>query len=261
MSGFSADWLALRAPADDRARALDLVETATAGLAAPLVCDLGAGTGATLRALAPRIAGPHRWLLVDADADLLAEAARRFAAAPLPDVEFRARQADLVAEPAAWDEPPALVTASALFDLASAAWIGRFAAALAAARLPLLAMLTYDGRLEAAPAHPLDATMHAAFDAHQRSEKSFGPAAGPDAPQILAAAFAAHGYGMRERDTPWVLEAGRDDALIAATLEGWANAAREMGEAGVEDWLAARLMSTQRLLVGHRDQLFTPPAA
>lgn len=270
MSGFSADWLALRTPADDRARSAALIALVAARLAPPLaLCDLGAGTGATLRALAPHLPTPQRWRLVDADAALLAEAERRFGETARPGIAMATRRADLLADPAPWPpapspEAPALVTASALFDLTSAAWIARFAAACAAARVPVLAMLTYDGHLAADPVHALDAPMREAFNRHQQGEKSFGKAAGPDAPATLAAAFAAHGYRVEERSTPWLLTAERDGELIAATLEGWAQAARELTPADtgeIDAWLAARLADTQRLEVGHRDQLFLPPEA
>ncbi|GAB5374937.1 MAG: hypothetical protein AcusKO_13990 [Acuticoccus sp.] len=259
MSGFSVDWLDLRAAADGRARALDLLAELAPHRTSPAeVVDLGAGSGATLRALAPHLPGA-RWCLVDADADLLAEAERRAKAA---GITVTTRCADLTRNPAPWTGRPALVTASALFDLASPAFIAAFAQAAAAAAVPVLAMLTFDGRLSLTPPHPLDAAMVDAFNTHQRGEKSFGRAAGPDAPQHLAEAFAAHGYRVIARDTPWRLEAGRDDALIAATIDGWAGAAREVASepaAAIAAWRAARLAATDTLLVGHRDQLFLPP--
>ena len=263
--GFSADWLALRAPADDRARAADLITAAASAVegAAPLtIVDLGAGTGATMRALAPEFPTPQAWTLVDADPALLA-VAEASAAGTQPGVVVTTRLADLVAEPAPWTESPSLVTASALFDLASRVWIDRLAAACAADRVPLLAMLTYDGVLQAAPVMPFDDTMRVAFNTHQRGEKSFGRAEGPDAPAALAAAFGAHGYRVMERETPWVLLAGRDDALIEAMLDGWAGAASEILPeltAEIARWRAARKRATERLTVGHKDQLFLPPS-
>jgi len=263
---FSAEWLALRAAADARARADNLIERAAALLSVSgtpaAVTDLGAGTGATLRALSPRLPLPQRWTLVDADAALLSEAERLFAAAPVDSVSVTTRACDLSQAPAPWDEPPGLVTASALFDLASAGFIARFAGAAAADRVPVLAMLTYDGVIEAAPAHPLDAEIREAFNRHQKGEKAFGPAAGPDAPARLRAAFAAHGYAAEEAASPWRLAAGADDALIAASVEGIARAAGEIlpgrGEE-VAAWRAARLTRTDALVVGHCDQLFVPP--
>src|SRR6185312_14115446 len=67
MSKFSADWLALREPADRAARDRGLARRFAAALPPrPRIIDLGAGTGATARALAPFVAGT--WILVDRDA-------------------------------------------------------------------------------------------------------------------------------------------------------------------------------------------------
>ena len=74
MTGFTADWLALREPADRRARNRELVRDLTAwrrDLRELAVVDLGAGTGAALRYLAPRLGGEQTWLLLDHDAALL----------------------------------------------------------------------------------------------------------------------------------------------------------------------------------------------
>lgn len=79
-----AHWLALREPADAAARAEDLVDLVRPRLAGagPLVVhDLGAGTGAMARWLAPRLPGPQHWILHDRDADLLARAAAGMPAA------------------------------------------------------------------------------------------------------------------------------------------------------------------------------------
>ena len=76
MTGFSTDWLAQREPFDTAARALawpsfgPLLETirptATAGASTPLrVLDLACGSGANLRALAPRLGGAQVWQMVD----------------------------------------------------------------------------------------------------------------------------------------------------------------------------------------------------
>ena len=67
MSGFSADWLALREPYDLRARnpaVLDAVVTWCKDMFAIRVVDLGCGTGSTLRALTPRLPGRQNWRLV-----------------------------------------------------------------------------------------------------------------------------------------------------------------------------------------------------
>jgi SAM-dependent methyltransferase len=102
MGDFSTDWLALRESADSRARSTRLVGSLLARLAAfthdpgaesspprqPLrILDLGCGTGANFRYLAPRLglvpgAGPwdrQDWICVDRDRKLLADLIRRTA--------------------------------------------------------------------------------------------------------------------------------------------------------------------------------------
>lgn len=261
MSGFSADWLALREPADACARSADLIARAGADLGtrvAPLVCDLGSGTGAGMRAFAPAFPRDTRWLLTDNDPDTLAVAARS-------GDRVETRLTDLAADPAPWSDDCALVTATALFDLAAPAWIDRLADRLAAARLPLLACLTYDGRVGFSPAQDGDAAICAAFNRHQRQSKGLGgAAAGPGAVDVLCTALAARGYAVHRADAPWRLTADRDSPLIADLLGGWAAA---MVDAGLVDasvageWLAARMIRTDRVTVGHTDLYARPPAA
>ena len=74
----SREWLALREPADAGARSRELVEHL--GRHPPptgrwVIHDLGCGTGAMGRWLAPLLSGPQHWVLHDRDADLLALAA------------------------------------------------------------------------------------------------------------------------------------------------------------------------------------------
>ena len=74
----SSDWLALREPADAAARARDLAERLRRELPAAgrgLIHDLGCGSGAMGRWLAPLLPGPQHWVLHDRDADLLTLAA------------------------------------------------------------------------------------------------------------------------------------------------------------------------------------------
>ncbi|HZP16183.1 MAG TPA: hypothetical protein VFA96_10195, partial [Nocardioides sp.] len=69
----SRRWLALREPADAAARAADLVEHLARRASKPWVIhDLGCGTGAMGRWLAPLLPGPQHWVGHDRDADLLA---------------------------------------------------------------------------------------------------------------------------------------------------------------------------------------------
>ena len=80
MTGFSADWLALREPADRRARNSGLLAALVARLAGRrevAVIDLGCGTGSNLRACAPQLPARQEWRLVDLDPALLAAARER----------------------------------------------------------------------------------------------------------------------------------------------------------------------------------------
>lgn len=264
MSGFDPAWLALREPVDHRSRNAALLEAVAArfaGREAITIIDLGCGTGSNLRALAPRLVGRQRWTLVDHDPALLTAARARTSdtrAARVLEVTFV--QANLAADlDRALGEAPDLVTAAALFDLVSTAFIDRFVAAVTERRAAFYTVLTYDGMERWDPPHAADAAVHAAFLRHQARDKGFGPAAGPAATQALVSAFLARGYRVVTGDSPWVL--GADDAeLIAANAAGIAQAARESGEApeaDVEAWLAARRVATA-CIVGHQDLLAVP---
>jgi SAM-dependent methyltransferase len=277
MSGFSADWLTLREPADHRARdraLLDALAGSFAGRDALRIVDLGCGTGSNLRATAPRLGLAQHWHLVDYDATLLAAARERLGAwadeaeAEGDDLrlslgERRVRvsfhQADLAADPGAvLHHQPDLVTASALFDLVSVPWIERFAAAVAGQGAAFYTVLTYNGVEAWEPPHPTDAAVFRAFHAHQGGDKGFGPSAGPQATEALATAFRAQGYRVDLADSPWRLGPA-DRALVAELARGIAQAVRETGEvpeATIADWLQAREQAA--CTVGHTDCLALP---
>src|SRR5437899_1892497 len=77
MSGFSAQWLALREPYDRKARNAEVFDALVRSFgdqSSIAVVDLGCGTGATLRAISSRLPGRQDWRLVDNDLGLLARA-------------------------------------------------------------------------------------------------------------------------------------------------------------------------------------------
>lgn len=259
MSGFSADWLDLREAADRAARDAGLLAEAAAyadGVADALVVDLGCGTGSTLRAMGPALRTPVDWLLVDADLDLLLEAERRAAGAP------GAGRVEVLRFDLAKPQPlpladATLVTASALFDLVAGPFLDRLVATLAANRAALYAALTYDGTTEWSEPHAGDAAVLAAFNRHQRSDKGFGPALGPAAPQTLVETLERAGFRVRAAASPWRL-GPEDAALTRALVEGMATAVTEDGGVDadlVADWLAFRLQGaeTGRVTIGHVD--------
>ncbi|MBA5775916.1 methyltransferase domain-containing protein [Stappia sp. F7233] len=263
MSGFSSEWLASREPVDQRARNvrvrdgfLDHLRASTKGRVPHLV-DLGSGTGSSLRALAPAIGGPQHWTLTDHDPALLALA--KSAAEPFADCRAEVRQADLAADlAAALPDDADAVTTSAFLDLVSERWLGDLIAVLAKRRLPFLAMLTYDGRAGAAPAHPFDETVRQAMNRHQKTDKGFGPALGPDAAARAVSAFAEAGFLVIAGASDWRALAA-ETAFQTMLVEGWAQAAREIGEdeASIAAWQEDRLsrINAQGLttLVGHLD--------
>lgn len=259
MSGFSADWLGLREPYDHKARDKGLVARVASALRAdPVrVIDLACGTGSTARALAPALRQVQTWRLVDHDPLLLAEARRRTAG--LSNITVETTTADLAVDPAvALTEPFDLVVTSAFLDLVSDAWIGRLANALAAARKPFYAALTYDGRAAFSPAHPRDAEMIDAFNRHQRTDKGFGPAAGPDGAMATIAAFEARGFTVEHASSDWLF-GPTDQTIQRPMIDGWATAAREIGvaPATVDAWAAARHAAIDAgeatMMVGHVD--------
>jgi SAM-dependent methyltransferase len=268
MSGFSADWLSLREPADHRARNAGLLR-GLADWAEPrgdlTILDLGCGTGSNARALIPHLPGTQHWRLVDHDHALLETARERLAtesADHLHAMTVRIEEADLSLglEPLLADGCD-VVTASALFDLVSEKWLDGMVAALAARRLPLYTVLIYDGVMEWSPHHTADDTVRDAFNAHQQRDKGFGPSAGPGAGPHLAARLAEAGYEVRTAPSPWVLGA-QDQALMLANLEGVAQAAGEIGliaEAELADWLAFRRQGAG-CTIGHLDLLALPVA-
>ena len=253
---FSADWLALRAAADRAARDPGL-EVRLAALLAdrprPLrILDLGAGTGANLAHLAPRLPGPQGWLLADHDPALLARVA-----AP-EGVAVETRAVDLAPGLGALLDPaPDLVTASAFFDLAGAAWADALVRAVAATGAVFYTVLSYDGREHWAPPHPADAEVLAAFHADQHRDKGLGPALGPDATAHLARAFRAAGYQVETAASDWHLSAPADTPLIRALAEGAAAATRPALGPTADDWLAAR-GGAERVTIGHQDLLAWP---
>ena len=266
MSGFSADWLSLREPYDLRARStkvLAAVAEALAALPALTIVDLACGAGSTLRAVAPHLPAQQIWKLVDNDPGLLVRAAN----ASHPRARVTTTSIDLVRDlEAALDGPLDLVTTSALLDLVSDSWLERLATEVGARRLPFYAALSYDGRITFEPSDPLDAAIIGAVSNHQRRDKGFGPALGPDAAKRTIAMFEAVGYFVVNAAADWVLRPHDRDMLVAL-VDGWASAAREVGQQSLPEiatWLTHRrdALSHEKssIRVGHID-VFAAPIA
>jgi SAM-dependent methyltransferase len=279
MTGFSAQWLALREPADHRARDRALQNKVCEQLASVArteqrtvrLIDLGCGSGSNLRALATSLPPQQHWTLVDYDPLLLAAARAAlidWADQVISDsttltlrkanktIEVEFAQVDLardIERVLAW--PADVITAAAFFDLVAETWLVRFCQAL---RTTLYTVLTYDGSEQWLPAHRTDASILKAFHAHQKTDKGFGVAAGPDASSIMQRELTARGFQVALAPSPWQIDQ-TEAAFIQALATGSAAAVRETGllnEQDVEQWLAARI-SAQHCTVGHWDILAT----
>jgi hypothetical protein len=249
VSRFQKKWLRLREPCDHAARSAALADRfAEAVGPSPHLVDLGAGTGSNLRYLAFRLPAAQRWLLIDHDPALLAQAHVGLALAVERQVLDLART---LPEAGVWTG----ITAAALLDLASAAWLDRLARWCRG--VPVLMALTVDGRLAWQPEEPEDEAVRERFFAHQRTDKGFGPALGGDAAHYLADRLEAEGQQVFLERSDWRLGPATTP-LLGATLEGII----AVQDPGIERWAAARrrqLATGQlRLTVGHVDLLALP---
>jgi SAM-dependent methyltransferase len=276
MSGFDPTWLDLREPADHRSRSEELAHLLARAFdrrGQVSVLDLGCGTGSNLRATAPLLGEEQHWTLVDHDPALLQAAVGRLSTWARHSerrdnklvlhkdgkcISVRLLRADLAHDlDRVFAAAPDLVTASALFDLASPDFISEVAAEVVRSKAAFYTVLTYNGKQRWTPKHEADAAMASAFRAHQVRDKGFGEAAGPMAPSLLSAAFDAAGYTVSEGDSAWRLEAG-DEALVAELVPGFARAVRETGlvpEPKIAAWLK---QARTGALVGHTDTLALP---
>lgn len=160
-----------------------------------------------------------------------------------------------------------LVTASALLDLVSAAWLRQLVHHAAAARVALLMALSVDGRHQWSRPASGDNTAAALFAAHQRRDKGFaGPALGAAATPALARLLRAAGYRVVTARSDWVLNGQTDAPALAlqqALVDGMATAACEQqpaAAAAVQAWQQRRhaLAARSTLRVGHVDLLALP---
>ena len=274
METFDAEWLALREPADRRARDRTLSERLCAAWRQrgwSRVVDLGSGTGANLRYLAPRLPAGQRWTLVDHDPRHV-DRLQRLEAPPGVDA-LAAVSRDLAADGLAVVDDADLVTASALLDLVSESWLAELVNRCVDAACGAYFALTCDGRIqwmtESAAGwrvddDPDDGFVWSVFNRHQRIDKGFGPALGPTAAVSAARLFHEAGYRTWLASSAWRLEAG-DHRLADQLVEGWAEAVGDLRPehaARVEAWALRRWDALSRgsfrVTVGHRDLLALP---
>ena len=277
METFDADWLAMREPADRRARDGRLPERLRGAWRRRgwrRVVDLGSGTGANLRHLAPRLPPGQRWTLVDHDPRHV-DRLRRLEAPPEVDA-VAAVACDLAADGLAVVEGADLVTASALLDLVSESWLAGLVRRCTDAAGGAYFALTFDGEVrwmrESAAGwrvdgDPDDGLVRDAVNRHQRGDKGFGPALGPAAAPLAERLFREAGYDTWLARSDWRLEAA-ERRLADRLVEGWAAAATEQRPDAahrVAAWAARRRAALARgscrVTVGHRDLVALPGGA
>jgi SAM-dependent methyltransferase len=276
VSGFSSAWLALREPADSAARSPAVVERLASLLRTQPVShfvDLGSGTGSNTRYLASRLPGAQKWTLVDSDEAHLAQVRSRTAA--LREMEtvpvgVSTMALDLVTGLDALPlEEGVVVTASALLDLVSASWLRRLLARCREVHSVVLFALSYDGRIELTPHDPDDEWIRDLVNRHQRTDKGFGPALGPDATDFARSCLEELKYRVEVAPSDWVLGAA-EAQIQEELLKGWAAAAgdmaaAEMGASAADQcslWLGRRLDHLKdggsQIRVGHQDLIAWP---
>ena len=265
----SPAWLDLRERADAAARSRELVSRLRPRLPAGgglVIHDLGCGSGAMGRWLAPLLPGPQHWVLHDGDAGLLtlAEACRAGPAADGSAVTVDTRLSDVTRLGPDGLANATLITASALLDLLTADELARLVHACAVAGCPVLLTLSVTGRVQWLSEDPLDSRLAASFNAHQRRATRRGRLLGPDAIEDAAERFRRLGAEVIVRPSPWRLGVA-DTGLAVEWLGGWVGAACEQ-----EPELAADAGPYRRrrlseagagclaVTVGHADLLVLP---
>lgn len=290
MSGFDAGWLAQREPFDLAARSRPLEQAFAAELvrsrsgAAIRLADLGGGTAANFRALAPQLSGDQQWLLLDHDAQLLADAPARIASwarargweartqgahcevlTGTARWELSTRQIDLAQsleslEAGAFDG----IVTTAFLDLVSLAWLERFARWLVDSGKPLLATLTVDGLRRWHPESIDDDLIERAFRMHQGGDKGFGDSVGPGAAAALAQCLEKLACPVRLERSDWQI-GGTDTAMLVRMADEAVEVARQVAldaQTRITDWRMTRAAQIEgglaSLVIGHIDLLAVP---
>lgn len=282
--GFSEQWLTLREPADHAARSRRLSKTLADWSTqhdSMNIVELGAGTGSNLRYLMPMLGKNQQWVLVDNDPDLLNHlpeilqpwADEQNAHLTVKNNVLRIEHENYSATvkiqllnlALQLNELPMkdvhLLTASALLDLTSAAWLDQIAGLVAEHHCSCLFALNYSGNIHWQPELDSDDTIKTLLNLHQLKNKGFGNALGPEAGNYFASALLQLGRNCETDDSDWTINA-QSQALQHAIVDGWAPAALDQDDNYselIERWHSRRREIIQQaqssLTVGHVDVL------
>ncbi len=289
MTGFSADWLALRETADGRARHAGLNAKVKSLLQSNsrerMIIDLGAGRGSNFRYLAPILGGLQSWQLVDADEGLLKTAIMaisKWAQAQGWPISRDDHLIEIDTPNGRWTvttelvelnhnldklglDDVDLVTASAFLDLVSESWLDRFIARVASSHPPCLFTLSYNGDLVFDPTDADDRWVSSLLNQHQETDKGFGAALGPRAASYLKEAMEKQGYEVVTGESPWQLDGqshAGDTELQRVLLRDWVRALTQWQPqhgSRLKSWLNRRMTLLENgistLCIGQEDLL------
>jgi hypothetical protein len=229
----------------------------TGGLGGVLeIIDLGAGTGANQRWLAPRLPFQQRWIHLDHDPTISRSQ-------PLPHhtviIDGSVEALERLLADGTSDHR--LVACSALLDVLTTGHLDAVCRAVINNQVPALFSLSVTGTQSISPMDSHDQLLLAAFNDHQRRAGR----AGPDATTLAVDTLCTGGFTVRIQETPWQLAAPSDSALVEQLLQERLDAAvaQDPSLAAVAiAWLELRRTQLElgvlRIEVGHRDILALP---
>jgi hypothetical protein len=229
----------------------------TGGLGGVLeIIDLGAGTGANQRWLAPRLPFQQRWIHLDHDPTISRSQ-------PLPHhtviIDGSVEALERLLADGTSDHR--LVACSALLDVLTTDHLDAVCRAVINNQVPALFSLSVTGTQRISPMDPRDQLLLAAFNDHQRRAGR----AGPDATTLAVDTLCTGGFTVRIQETPWQLATSSDSAFVEQLLQERLDAAvaQDPSLAAVATaWLELRRAQLElgvlRIEVGHCDILALP---
>jgi hypothetical protein len=220
------------------------------------IIDLGAGTGANQRWLAPRLPFRQRWIHLDHDPIISRSL-------PLPDetmiIDGSVEALEHLLRSLAGRAR--VVTCSALLDVLTATELHAICRAVIENHVPALFSLTVTGVLSITPADAHDQLVLDAFNDHQRRAGR----AGPDAAVLAVNTLIAGGLTVRSQETPWQLTPASAQAFVEQVLQERLDVAVDQNPslaAIAAAWLELRRVQLARGILridlGHRDILALP---
>jgi hypothetical protein len=229
----------------------------TGGLGGVLeIIDLGAGTGANQRWLAPRLPFQQRWIHLDHDPTISRSQ-------PLPHhtviIDGSVEALERLLADGTSDHR--LVACSALLDVLTTGHLDAVCRAVINNQVPALFSLSVTGTQSISPMDSHDQLLLAAFNDHQRRAGR----AGPDATTLAVDTLCTGGFTVRIQETPWQLATSSDSAFVEQLLQERLDAAvaQDPSLAAVATaWLELRRAQLElgvlRIEVGHCDILALP---